>query len=269
MNAVLAGLGLAYLPEDQVQAHLADGRLIRVLADWCAPFPGYHLYYRAAASSRRPLPCWSRALPELAIPPPKLGPSDLLPSAFPEDFTVDGAAFASPCPACRPARHRSRGESDPGMNGKRGSNTPLLFTSCAPEQTFHRELVPDVAITRTGGHCMRRFALIALPACFAGHDRIRFRQAGHGPDGRAGRRRDRGQAWARPRPRTHGTGDAVTITGGTGAAATTNASPSSPLVRLSLDSLSSFPLPGRYANCSDANGSRPRGAAGSASNATQ
>ena len=45
MNAVLAGLGLAYLPEDQVQAHLADGRLIQVLADWCAPFSGYHLYY--------------------------------------------------------------------------------------------------------------------------------------------------------------------------------------------------------------------------------
>jgi DNA-binding transcriptional LysR family regulator len=45
LNAVLAGLGLAYLPEDQVQAHLADGRLIQVLEDWCAPFPGYHLYY--------------------------------------------------------------------------------------------------------------------------------------------------------------------------------------------------------------------------------
>jgi DNA-binding transcriptional LysR family regulator len=45
MNAVLAGLGLAYLPEDQVQPYLADGRLIRVLADWCATFPGYHLYY--------------------------------------------------------------------------------------------------------------------------------------------------------------------------------------------------------------------------------
>ena len=45
MNAVLAGLGLAYLPEDQVEAHIADGRLIRVLADWCAPFPVYHLYY--------------------------------------------------------------------------------------------------------------------------------------------------------------------------------------------------------------------------------
>jgi len=45
LNAVLAGFGLAYLPEDQVKTQLADGWLIRVLADWCAPFPGYHLYY--------------------------------------------------------------------------------------------------------------------------------------------------------------------------------------------------------------------------------
>ncbi len=45
LNAALAGLGLAYLPEDQVQMHLADGRLIRVLADWCPGFSGYHLYY--------------------------------------------------------------------------------------------------------------------------------------------------------------------------------------------------------------------------------
>ncbi len=45
LNAALAGLGLAYLPEDQVQAHLAEGRLVRVLADWCPSIPGYHLYY--------------------------------------------------------------------------------------------------------------------------------------------------------------------------------------------------------------------------------
>jgi DNA-binding transcriptional LysR family regulator len=45
LKAALAGFGLAYVPEDQVAAHLADGRLIRVLADWCPPFPGYHLYY--------------------------------------------------------------------------------------------------------------------------------------------------------------------------------------------------------------------------------
>jgi DNA-binding transcriptional LysR family regulator len=45
LNAALDGLGLAYMPEDQVREHVAAGRLIRVLADWCAPFPGYHLYY--------------------------------------------------------------------------------------------------------------------------------------------------------------------------------------------------------------------------------
>jgi DNA-binding transcriptional LysR family regulator len=45
LNAALAGFGLAYLPEDQVQAHVTAGRLIRVLADWCPPFSGYHLYY--------------------------------------------------------------------------------------------------------------------------------------------------------------------------------------------------------------------------------
>jgi DNA-binding transcriptional LysR family regulator len=56
LNAVLAGLGLAYLPEDQVQPYLADGRLIRVLDDWCAPFPGYHLYY---PSRRQPAPAFA------------------------------------------------------------------------------------------------------------------------------------------------------------------------------------------------------------------
>ena len=45
IGAVLDGLGLAYMPEDQVQSYIEDGRLIRVLEDWCQPFPGYHLYY--------------------------------------------------------------------------------------------------------------------------------------------------------------------------------------------------------------------------------
>jgi DNA-binding transcriptional LysR family regulator len=51
LSAVLAGLGLAYLLEDQVQAHLAKGRLVRVLADWCPPFSGYHLYYPSRRQS--------------------------------------------------------------------------------------------------------------------------------------------------------------------------------------------------------------------------
>jgi DNA-binding transcriptional LysR family regulator len=45
LNAALAGFGLAYVPEDVAQLHVAQGRLKRVLDDWCPPFPGYHLYY--------------------------------------------------------------------------------------------------------------------------------------------------------------------------------------------------------------------------------
>ncbi|MEK1889717.1 MAG: LysR family transcriptional regulator [Phyllobacterium sp.] len=45
LNAALAGQGLAYLPEDMVEPYVADGRFVRVLEGWCAPFPGYHLYY--------------------------------------------------------------------------------------------------------------------------------------------------------------------------------------------------------------------------------
>ena len=45
LDAALAGIGIAYLPEDLVAPHLATGRLTRVLQDWCAPFPGYYLYY--------------------------------------------------------------------------------------------------------------------------------------------------------------------------------------------------------------------------------
>ncbi len=56
LDAALAGLGLAYLPEDQVQTHLDTGRLMRVLADWCQPFAGYHLYY---PSRRQPTPAFA------------------------------------------------------------------------------------------------------------------------------------------------------------------------------------------------------------------
>ncbi|MBI2737192.1 MAG: LysR family transcriptional regulator [Rhodospirillales bacterium] len=45
LNAALAGFGLAYLPEELVLPHLSKGRLVQVLADWCPPYPGYHLYY--------------------------------------------------------------------------------------------------------------------------------------------------------------------------------------------------------------------------------
>lgn len=51
LEAALDGFGIAYLPQDQVQGHVATGRLVPVLAPWCEPFSGYHLYH----ASRLPL----------------------------------------------------------------------------------------------------------------------------------------------------------------------------------------------------------------------
>jgi len=56
LRAALAGFGLAYLPEDLAQDYLTEGRLKRVLEDWCPTFPGYHLYY---PSRRQPLPAFA------------------------------------------------------------------------------------------------------------------------------------------------------------------------------------------------------------------
>ncbi len=56
LDAALAGFGLAYVPEETVRQHLGAGRLIRVLADWCPPYPGYHLYY---PNRRQPTPAFS------------------------------------------------------------------------------------------------------------------------------------------------------------------------------------------------------------------
>jgi DNA-binding transcriptional LysR family regulator len=55
LRSALAGLGLACIFEDQVREHVAAGRLVRVLADWCPPFPGYHLYY----PNRQPTPAFA------------------------------------------------------------------------------------------------------------------------------------------------------------------------------------------------------------------
>jgi DNA-binding transcriptional LysR family regulator len=43
--AALDGLGVAFLPEEEFAPHIDEGRLVRVLRDWCPPFAGYHLYY--------------------------------------------------------------------------------------------------------------------------------------------------------------------------------------------------------------------------------
>ena len=62
LQAALAGLGLTMMPEDMVQPYIDKGKLVRVLEDWCAPFPGYHLYY---PSRRQHTPAFSALLEAL------------------------------------------------------------------------------------------------------------------------------------------------------------------------------------------------------------
>src|SRR5437660_7785823 len=51
LNAALAGLGLAYVPEGMAQPYAARSRLKRVLEDWCLPYSGYHLWYPSRRQS--------------------------------------------------------------------------------------------------------------------------------------------------------------------------------------------------------------------------
>jgi DNA-binding transcriptional LysR family regulator len=51
LSAALAGLGLAFIPEGLAEPHIAKRRLKRVLADWCQPYSGYHLYYPSRRQS--------------------------------------------------------------------------------------------------------------------------------------------------------------------------------------------------------------------------
>lgn len=52
VRAAAAGIGLGYVFEDSAKEHLRDGRLIKVLGEYCKPFPGYSIYY----PSRRQVP---------------------------------------------------------------------------------------------------------------------------------------------------------------------------------------------------------------------
>lgn len=45
VDAALRGRGLVCLPSDYLEPLVQQGRLVRVLEEWCPPFPGYHLYY--------------------------------------------------------------------------------------------------------------------------------------------------------------------------------------------------------------------------------
>ncbi|WP_329743347.1 LysR family transcriptional regulator [Dyella sp. A6] len=66
VQAALAGMGIAFLPEDEFSPHFEQGNLVRLLEDWCPPFPGYYLYY---PSRRQPSPAFSLVLEALRSRP--------------------------------------------------------------------------------------------------------------------------------------------------------------------------------------------------------
>jgi DNA-binding transcriptional LysR family regulator len=62
LEAALAGFGIAYLPQDGVQAHLERGDLVRMLDPWCEPFPGDHVYSPSRREAGRALAVLAEAL---------------------------------------------------------------------------------------------------------------------------------------------------------------------------------------------------------------
>lgn len=58
VRAAIDGVGLAFMAEETAAPHLATGALVRVLEDWCPPYPGFFLYY----PGRRQLPAALAAL---------------------------------------------------------------------------------------------------------------------------------------------------------------------------------------------------------------
>lgn len=72
VDAAVAGLGIAWLPEEEFSPHLAEGTLVGVLEDWCPPFPGYFLYY---PSRRHPSPAFSLVVKALRYEAERAKPS--------------------------------------------------------------------------------------------------------------------------------------------------------------------------------------------------
>ena len=55
LRSAIDGAGLAFAFEQHVAPQIASGALVRVLEDWCPPFPGYFLYYATRRQQPRAL----------------------------------------------------------------------------------------------------------------------------------------------------------------------------------------------------------------------
>ena len=64
LECALDGLGIAYVLEHEAAPHLDDDRLVRLLADWTPPFPGYFLYHPSRRQVRPILSAFLAAMRE-------------------------------------------------------------------------------------------------------------------------------------------------------------------------------------------------------------
>ncbi|MCO1367038.1 LysR family transcriptional regulator [Burkholderia multivorans] len=62
ITAALAGVGLAFVPEDVARPYINQGRLVEVMADWCPVFPGFHLYYASRRGTSKAMSLLVEAL---------------------------------------------------------------------------------------------------------------------------------------------------------------------------------------------------------------
>ncbi len=53
VNGALDGVGLAFVPDDLIANHVVEGRLVRVMEDWCPTFPGLHIFYASRRETSR------------------------------------------------------------------------------------------------------------------------------------------------------------------------------------------------------------------------
>jgi len=58
VEAAAAGLGIAMVFEGYAAAALADGRVTRILADWCPAMPGLYLYYPSGRHLPQAMRLW-------------------------------------------------------------------------------------------------------------------------------------------------------------------------------------------------------------------
>jgi len=72
IRAEINGVGLVFMDEERVAPHPTSGALVRVLEDWCPPFPSFFLY--SFPSQRQLRPALSALIEALRFQPRKTTP---------------------------------------------------------------------------------------------------------------------------------------------------------------------------------------------------